>query len=294
MKKYEFYWLDVFSHKELEGNQLAVFPRADKLSGTDMQRIALEMNLSETTFITGYHEKSNGEKVFRTRIFTKEEELPFAGHPSLGTAYLMSVLHDLKDVKLSLEVGEIPVTFKEDSLGVYGEMRQKDPHFGNMHKISEIAQIFNVQEGEISDIAHVQTVSTGNPFIIVPFRNLKTVQNLRPDHAKMTDYLRSSDANFFYPICFQTVHSNAVAHARMIFYGGEDPATGSAAGPAAAWMLKYGILGHEKAGIIEQGIEINRPSMIYVKGSLKEGIPCDIRVGGYCSLLGKGEISLSS
>lgn len=294
MKKCEFYWLDVFSNRCLEGNQLAVFPSADKLSGAAMQKIALEMNLSETTFVTGSYEKASSGRVFKTRIFTKEEELPFAGHPSLGTAYLLRKMYGLKDVTLSLEVGEIPVKFSEDSTGTYGEMQQKEPVFGRIHEISDIAEIFNVNEKEISDVAPVQTVSTGNPFVIVPFRDLKTVQKIRPDHEKMTDYLKGSDARFFYPICFQTVNVKALAHARMMFYGGEDPATGSAAGPAAAWLLKYGLMEKEKTGIIEQGIEINRPSMIYITGSLKNGIPGNIRVGGYCCVLGKGEITLDS
>lgn len=294
MRRLEFYWLDVFSDRELEGNQLAVFPNAEGISGGEMQKIALEMNLSETTFVTGIKHGVKAEETFNTRIFTKEEELPFAGHPTLGTSFLLRKLHNLKDVTLNLKVGDIPVKFREDSIGLYGEMRQNEPVFGNIHEYTVIADIFNVPVEELDNSVPIQTVSTGNPFILVPFRNLRTLQNIRPDYGKMADYIKWSDARFFYSLCFQTVNSDAHAHARMVFYGGEDPATGSAAGPATAWMLKYGLLKPDKLAIFEQGMEINRPSRIYVRGSITGGVPRNIRVGGYCSIVGKGEIYLSS
>lgn len=292
MRNLKFYWLDVFAEKPLQGNQLAVFLDADGLRTEEMQAIAKEMNLSECTFVTGTRESHSGKMCFETRIFTVEEELPFAGHPTLGTTYLMRSLHGLDEAVLDLKVGEIPVSFTKDGDRIFGEMRQVDPVFGSVHDRKRIAEIFGVDTEEIESEIPVQTVSTGNAFIIVPFRNLKVLENIRPSFSMMEAYLENSDANFFYAVCRNTREKGAILHARMVFYGGEDPATGSAAGPAAAWLLKYGLMEPESQNWIEQGLEMGRPSRIYIKGSMLHDIPDNIRVGGHCSIVGRGEIEL--
>lgn len=292
MKNLKFYWLDVFAEKPLEGNQLAVFPDAGALGADEMQAVAREMNLSESTFVTGTRKDASGRMVFETRIFTVEEELPFAGHPTLGTSYLMRSLHGLDHVVLGLKVGEIPVSFSEQNGHVYGEMRQVEPKFGAIHERERIAEIFGVGPEDLDSGYPIQTVSTGVPFIMVPFRELKVLENISPDFRKMQPYLEGSDGKFFYAVCRETMDKGSILHARMIFYGGEDPATGSAAGPAAAWMLKYGIMEPETINWIEQGLEMERPCRIYVMGSMNNGVPGNIRVGGHCSILGKGEIGI--
>ena len=110
----------------------------------------------------------------------------------------------------------------------------------------------------------------------------------------MDRYIQEQGGHFFYLVCRETVDKNAILHARMIFYGGEDPATGSAAGPAAAWLLKHGVLEPGTKTFIEQGIEMKRPSRIYVQGTLKNGVPAEIRVGGYCFIVGSGQLKLES
>lgn len=286
----DFKWVDVFAEKKFEGNQLAVFPNARSLDSGQMQDIAREMGLSESTFITGTAKTADGKTAYTTRIFTVEEELPFAGHPTLGTAFYLKTEHGSDDVTLMLKVGEIPVKFSNEGGRVFGEMRQNEPEFGLDHNSEDISRIFGVHLEEIDDRYPIQTVSTGNPFAIVPFRHLKTLQELKPNFAMMVDYLEKTDSKFMYAVSTETVDNEAILHARMIFYGGEDPATGSAAGPAAAWMLRHGIMEPERRYFIEQGLEMHRPSRIYVTGSLKDGVPEKIRVGGHCFMAGQGKI----
>lgn len=292
MRKLNFMWLDVFSERPLQGNQLAVFIDAGDLNGEQMQAIAREMNLSETTFVTGVRKEQDNSLSFDVRIFTTEEELPFAGHPSLGTAFALRSIHGLDEVVLNLKVGRIPVSFRLEDEEIFGEMTQNVPEFGKVHDRNEIAAALGVKESDLDDSAPIQTVSTGNPFIMVPFRSLETLQGIMPDFSRMNAYLEKSDAKFMYLVCRETVNSDSCLHARMIFYGGEDPATGSAAGPATAWMLKHGLLEPERSVFIEQGLEIARPSRISVRGSMANGEPTNIRVGGRCFTVGSGVLEL--
>lgn len=274
----------------MEGNQLAVFLDAADVSSEKMQTIAREMNLSESTFITGRHKDENGVESFSTRIFTKEEELPFAGHPTLGTAFLIHTLHNMNTVNLDLAVGRISVSFENHEKGSFGEMRQNEPTFGSVHDRGAIAKILDVEISEIEDDLPIQTVSTGNPFIIVPIKRLSVLRKMFPNYARMDAYLRKSDARFMYLVTKDTEKTGAILRARMIYYGGEDPATGSAAGPATAWMLANGTLSPDTLAWIDQGKEVNRPSRLYVRGSMANGIPSNIRVGGNVHIVAKGEI----
>lgn len=290
MGKLRFFWMDVFAEGRFKGNQLAVFPSAERLGSEEMQMIAKEMNLSETAFITGTVKDHAGNESFSTRIFTTEEELPFAGHPTLGASFLLKTLHGGNTITLDLKVGPITVYFQERDGRLYGEMRQIDPTFGSIHERNRIAGIFRVSPDEIEDEYPIQTVSTGNPFIIVPFKRLSVLEAIKPDFAEMESYLEDTDAKFFYNISRETSRSEAIAHARMIFHGGEDPATGSAAGPAAAWLLKNGLMKPGEINRIEQGIEMGRPSIIHISGAMKGGNPVDIRVGGFCEMISSGEL----
>lgn len=292
MRSLEYYWVDVFAENRMEGNQLAVFPGASDITDQEMQTIAREMNLSETTFITDKEKDLDGETAYHVRIFTTNEELPFAGHPTLGTAFVLRSLYGHQSVLLKEKVGNIPVTFSIRSGSEYGEMEQNNPVFGQLHNPQDISRIFQVSIDDLDTTLPIQTVSTGNPFAIVPFRKLGTLQSLKPNFAMMEDYLGKTDAKFMYAVTLETVSVEAILHARMIFYGGEDPATGSAAGPAAAWLLSNGIMPPDEEHHIEQGLEIKRSSRLYVSGSMKDGAPTNIKVGGHCFLIGKGEIEL--
>ena len=291
-KTLEFKLVDVFADSPLQGNQLAVFLDSGTLSTEEMQEIAREMNFSETTFVLNSKEDANSPEGFRTRIFTVEEELPFAGHPTLGTSFVLQEILGRKEITLPLKVGKVNVTFVPGEKGLYGEMVQPEPVFGKTHQREEMAEILRIRPDEIDDSIPIESVSTGNEFIIVPLKYLKTLEEIQPDFSLMDRYIQERGGHFFYLVCRETVDKNAILHARMIFYGGEDPATGSAAGPAAAWLLKHGILEPGKQAFLEQGIEMKRPSRIYVQGKLKNGAPSEIKVGGYCFLVGAGEIQI--
>lgn len=284
--------VDVFADNPFQGNQLAVFLDTGELSAGKMQEIAREMNLSETAFVLNSKEDSGSPGGIRARIFTVDEELPFAGHPTLGTAFILREILGSDEIALSLKVGKVSVTFSPGRGGIYGEMVQPEPVFGRIHDRGEIAEILGVKAEEIDDSLPIESVSTGNEFIIVPFRNLKTLENIQPDFGLMDKYIRDHGGHFFYLVSRETVDRNAILHARMKFFGGEDPATGSAAGPATAWLLKHGLLRAEEQAFIEQGIEMKRPSRIYIRGSLNGGVPGKIRVGGYCFTVGSCQLFL--
>ena len=281
--------VDVFTSRPLEGNALAVLTDARGLSTDEMQAIARETNLSETTFVLPDPSASSAAPV-RVRIFTVGEEVPFAGHPTLGTATVLRGASGARDVVLALDVGEIPVRFEDRPEGTFGEMRQRDPTFGRIHARDDVARALGVAPDDLDPAAPIQTVSTGLPFAIVPFRRLATVRDLRIDWSRADAYLAGTDARFFYLVARETVDPAAGLHARMIFYGGEDPATGSAAGCCAAWMVKHGVAAPGQAVLIEQGLEARRPSRIHVRASAGGAGATDVRVGGHVVEVARGEL----
>lgn len=293
MRHFQCVLLDVFTNRLLEGNQLAVFTDARGLTDEEMQSLARETNLSETTFIIPREtiiERQHGVKV---RIFTVGEELPFAGHPTLGTATVVRGDSGAARVELDLIVGKIPITFEDRAGGpAFGEMRQRDPEFGAVHDRTKIAQLLGLPQDAISSDVPVQTVSTGMPFAIVPIQRLSTMQNLSFNGPAVDEYAKSSDAKFFYFVCRETVAGNARLHARMFFYNGEDPATGSAAGCAAAWMVKYGVAAPGERVMIEQGIERKRASEIFVTASKAVDKVMNVRVGGQTVEIARSQFSL--
>lgn len=292
MKKYSFVQLDVFSSRAFEGNSLAVFPDARGLSDAEMQIIAKEMNLSETTFIVPRDAATEHEKGVRVRIFTVEEELPFAGHPTLGTAFFLRGATGTKEVALDLNVGKVPVVFEEVAgQPVFGEMTQKDPVFGTEHDREEVVRIAGLRDGDIDPSLPVMTVSTGLPYTMVPLRGLEAIRRLNVDQRAATEYLSKTGGRFFYFVTRETVDPSARLHARMIFYNGEDPATGSAAGCCAAWMVACGVAQPDERVLIEQGIEIKRPSRIFVRAGKKDNRVVNVRVGGNAIEVLRGELS---
>ncbi len=291
-RTYRFVWLDVFTRTPLEGNQLAVFPEAHGLSDEEMQRIAREMHLSETTFVFPEDEATDRERGYRTRIFTTEGELPFAGHPTLGTASHLSDAHGVDEVALALPVGRIPVRFSAREGRRFGEMRQHEPTVGATHDPAAVARALGARPDDLDPRYPVQTVSTGTPFAIVPFRTREAVSRLRPNWAVMEEYLRGTDAKLFYLLTRETVDPTLSVHARMVFWGGDDPATGSAAGPAAAWMVLHGWADPNAPIRIEQGTEAGRRSQLYARADLRDGRPGDVRVGGFTVPVLRGELAL--
>ena len=301
-RTYEFVQVDVFTQTPLAGNPLAIFPDASGLSDAEMQALAREMNLSETTFIfprDAATEARDGKKV---RIFTVEQELPFAGHPTLGTALYLYASESTKpaEIILDLKAGKIPVRFTASSEGaaqrvdghMFGEMRQRDPEFGTPLSRDDVARVIGIAVDEISSEWPIQPVSTGLTFTIVPFRNRQTLSDLKFSYIQAAEFLKKSGANFFYFLCPERREGRLEARARMFFYGGEDPATGSAAGCAASWMVRHGVAKNDEQVVIRQGIECRRPSEMHVRATREGGRVSNVRVGGYAVEILRGSVVL--
>jgi trans-2,3-dihydro-3-hydroxyanthranilate isomerase len=289
-----FVQLDVFTAHPLQGNPLAVFSDGRGLSDAEMQALAREMNLSETTFVLPRDPAVERERGVRVRIFTVREELPFAGHPTLGTATWLRGASEAAEVVLELGVGRVPVRF-EDRAGepAFGEMTQPAPTFGPVHDRGEVAQVLGVAPEALDPTLPVETVSTGIPFTVVPFRELETLQRLQLDAARAEAWLRPRQGgDFFFLVARQAVDPAARLHARMVFHGGEDPATGSASGCAAAWMVAHGVAEPEEQVLVEQGLEAGRPSRIWVRASRSAGRIHRVRVGGQAVEILRGEVVL--
>src|SRR5206468_373375 len=209
----------------------------------------------------------------KVRIFTVEAELPFAGHPTLGTALHLYTVDPNQtrpaEITLDLKAGKIPVRFTPNSENagrprvdgqVFGEMRQRDPEFGTPLSREDVARVVGIAVDEISPEWPIQPVSTGLTFTIVPFRNRQMLSDLKFSYIQAADFLKKTGANFFYFLCPDRREGRLEARARMFFYGGEDPATGSAAGCAASWMVQHGVANGDEQVLIRQGIECRRPS----------------------------------
>jgi trans-2,3-dihydro-3-hydroxyanthranilate isomerase len=307
-RTYEFVQLDVFTQTPLTGNPLAIFTDARGPNDGEMQALAREMNLSETTFILPRDPATETQEGKKVRIFTVAEELPFAGHPTLGTALLLYASESAPDSKesaeitLDLKAGKIPVRFttKSENGGrkrvdgqVFGEMRQRDPEFGVTFSRAEVARVIGLAADEIPPEWPIEIVSTGLPFAIVGIRNQETLTNLKFDNAQAADFLKNSEAKFFYFVCPQRREGRLEAKARMFSYGVEDPATGSAAGCAASWMAQHGIANSDEQVLIRQGVEIRRPSEIHVRATRDGERVTNVRVGGYAVEVLRGTVNLS-
>jgi trans-2,3-dihydro-3-hydroxyanthranilate isomerase len=304
-RTYEFIQLDVFTQTPLAGNPLAIFPDARGLNDAEMQSLAREMNLSETTFVFPRDAATEAREGKKVRIFTVETELPFAGHPTLGTAlYLYASESNQKkpaEITLDLKAGKIPVRFtaKSENAGceradgqVFGEMRQRDPEFGIPLSREDVARVIGIAVDEIPSEWPIQPVSTGLIFTIVPFRKRQTLSDLKFSYIQAADFLKSSGANFFYFLCPERHDGRLEARARMFFYGGEDPATGSAAGCAAGWMVQHGVANSDEQVAIQQGVECRRPSEMHVRATREGDRVTDVRVGGYAVEILRGTLIL--
>jgi trans-2,3-dihydro-3-hydroxyanthranilate isomerase len=293
-KKFAMVQVDVFTDRALTGNALAVFLDGRGLSTEQMQALARETNLSETTFILPGDAAAEKERGVRVRIFTVQEELPFAGHPTLGTAFVLRGRSQTPEVRLALNVGTVPVRFeKAPGEPVFGEMTQKNPEFGSVHEAQSVVAFTNLSPADFDDSVPIQTVSTGMPFTITAIRSLEKLQSLRLDLNRAGEYLAKSGGKFLYFVCRETVDPNARLHARMLFYNGEDPATGSAAGCCASWMVAHGVAASDERVLIEQGIEMHRPSRIFVRAQTKDNHVVNVRVGGNCVEVLRGEVTLA-
>jgi trans-2,3-dihydro-3-hydroxyanthranilate isomerase len=288
---YDFAQVDVFAENPLEGNALAIFTDARGLSTEEMQALARETNLNETTFILPRAADIERERGVQVRIFLTTEEVPFAGHPTLGTASWLycnhPVLRGAEQITLDLGIGPIPVRFTSPQpceQGVFGTMKQIDPSFEEIRNSREdrnaLATALHLSADDLDPNLPAQVVSTGMAFCIVPLRSLEVAARLRISPQAARAYLDRIGAKFFH--CITRAHPNSGAdwHARMQFDRGEDPATGSASGCTIAYLVRHGAAGSGRPIVIEQGIEILRPSRIHVSATIENGIVTKVFVGG--------------
>lgn len=293
MKK-ECFLLDVFTDTPFTGNQLAVFPFAEDLTFEQMQKLANEINYSETTFI---FKSMDSSADFDIRIFTPKAELPFAGHPTLGTAFALLNLIDtpLKNqnsINLRTKAGIIPLVKSEGAIW----MRQNAPEFLNIYKSkNDIADLVGLSPDDISDGLPIEEVSTGNTMLMVPINSLSAIGKATGNMNRISEFFKDKPSMAPYLFTFETADPKTSVHTRLFApHLGiiEDPATGSAAGPLTGYLLKHGVFGDKFEIQNEQGMEIDRPSRILMKGCLADG-KFEIKIGGDCRFVGQSTFNLN-
>ena len=284
--------VDVFAEAKLEGNQLAVIVDKEGWSGEQMQKFTREMNFSESTYITS----SDLEKrVFKVRIFTPVGELPFAGHPTLGTAYVAAkelIKKDVSDLTLDLKAGLIPVTFQKGNDGKpLLWMKQLNPEFGATHNAEDIAPMFGLKASDIDTRFPIQEVSTGVWFYLIPLKKRDALKKIKLNAEEFKAYSVNNKSKWPLLFCPEPEAKGNQLKVRMVTDWTEDPATGSANGCLAGYLVKHRYFGTPKIDIrVEQGAEINRPSILYLKAKEeKNGI--DVRVGGKVMMVARGEVA---
>ncbi len=283
-----FYILDVFTDQKYSGNQLAVFRDAAAIPPEEMQQIAREINFSETTFILSDKPREGGYDV---RIFTPKEEVPFAGHPTLGTAFLIRdalLKGKAKKVTLNLKVGQIPVTFYSDESG---EMKQKEPTFGEKHDRGILAEVLGLDIAEIDARYPIQEVSTGLPFFIVPLSSLNALKKAKVNLEKYYRLIAQTESKGILVYTPEGHNPGDDLSVRVfVDYFGvpEDPATGSANGCLAGYLAEHCVLGSGEVDVIVgQGHEIGRPSRLRLRAKrLVGGI--EVFVGGQAVIVARG------
>jgi trans-2,3-dihydro-3-hydroxyanthranilate isomerase len=283
----KFYIVDVFAEEKYSGNQLAVVRGGAGLPDESLQKIALEMNYSETTFVLSEEESEGGYDI---RIFTPSDEVPFAGHPTLGTAYVIQheiLASPVERITLKLKAGEIPVTFGEVLW-----MRQLPPTFGAILDSALFARTLNLETADLDDRSPVQEVSTGLPALIVPLRDLDALRRCKVDWERYAEV--ADPGKILYVFC-QEPHDDGPGDLSARMFANdlgvpEDPATGSAAGCLAAYLLEHGYLGTYYVDTrVEQGYEIDRPSLLYLRAS-RDGDEIGVDVGGKVQMVARGEL----
>jgi trans-2,3-dihydro-3-hydroxyanthranilate isomerase len=282
-----FYIVDVFAEEKYAGNQLAVVRGGAGLADEALQKIALEMNYSETTFVLSEEETEGGYDV---RIFTPGDEVPFAGHPTLGTAYVIQheiLASPVASISLKLKAGEIPVTFGEVLW-----MRQLPPTFGATFDSALVARTLNLETADLDDLSPVQEVSTGLPALVVPLRDLDALRRCKVDWERCTEV--AGPGKNLYVFCPEPHDGGPGDLSARMFANDlgapEDPATGSAAGCLAAYLLEHGYLGTDSVDVrVEQGYEIGRPSLLYLQAT-RDRDEIRVDVGGKVQMVARGEL----
>lgn len=298
----DYFIVDVFTETVLAGNPLAVVMNTAGLTTELMQAIAREFNLSETTFVERRAAELEQAEGVRVRVFTAQEELNFAGHPTLGTASVLKLqapeTMQGDTVTLKLNVGAVPVRFAKPSEGfggLFGEMTQRDPEFGSELDAKEVARLTGLAHEDLDPALPPQTVSTGTAFAIVALRSAEALARLTVNQQEATPWLRERGVRWFYvlgPTGVEEGGRELEYRARMQFYGGEDPATGSAAGCAISYLVQRGVVHSGQRIHVRQGVEIGRTSDLYLSARVASARVTDVRVAGSTVLVAKGQLFL--
>jgi trans-2,3-dihydro-3-hydroxyanthranilate isomerase len=291
MPTYRVLQADVFTDRPFGGNPVAVLPEAEGLDDETMQKIAREMNLSETAFV---FPPTDPEADVKVRFFTPEREIPFAGHPTLGTHYLLAL-----EGRYRLEE---PVTrvYQEVGLGIFpvdihvsGKtithlvMAQEPPTFGQeVHNRDLVGRALGLKSDSLMDEVPIQVVSTGLPHLIIPVKFLEAMEAIRVERAALDELADTSGADCFMPFCLETIDPSKTVHVRMFapkLGVPEDPATGSGSGALGAYLVRYRMIElGEPTTIVtsEQGLEAGRPSELVIEIDLEQNEIKAVRVGG--------------
>jgi trans-2,3-dihydro-3-hydroxyanthranilate isomerase len=276
-----YFVVDVFTDTPLEGNQLGVFPDARGFSSEHMQLLAREMSFSETVFVL----PAEGGGDARVRIFTPGHELPFAGHPVLGCAFVVGAALDRDTVRLETGLGVIPIELeRENDRIVYGRMQQVIPDWRPYEREGELLAALGVERSGLP----VEAYPNGPLHVYVELANEQAVASLRPNFAALAE-LGDVAAN-----CFagagRSWKTRMFAPAGGVF---EDPATGSAAGPLAIHLARHGRIAFGEQIEIRQGAEIGRPSVLYARAEGSGDRIDRVEVGGSAVIVARGEFRVS-
>jgi trans-2,3-dihydro-3-hydroxyanthranilate isomerase len=281
MAVYRYVVCDVFTDTPLEGNQLGVFTDARGLAGETMQRLARELNYSESTFVLPAEQGGHA----RIRIFTPTTEVPFAGHPTLGTAFVLAAPLQLDEIRLETGNGIVPVRLERDGPRiVFGRMEQPLPQVAPYAREAELLAALGVERSQLP----VEVYDNGLQHVYVCLASEEEVAALRPDLARLSDLPAVVGIN-----CF--AGSGSRWKTRMFAPGDgvpEDPATGSAAGPLALHLARHGRIGWGEEIEISQGAEIRRPSKLFARVDGSDGRVERVEVGGGAVVVARGEFRL--
>ena len=310
MRKYRFVQLDVFTDRAFAGNSLAVFPEPQGLSDDEMLKISREMNLSETVFVLPPQDK---QALRRLRIFTPTREIPFAGHPIVGTWNALAregvvplpvdgngwtrILHEIG-------IGVLPVDIEfKDGQPLQVVMTQGKPEMGavmeDTHEQADLARALGLATEDFDETLPIQIISTGLQFLTVPIRSLADLRNCRVNSTLLGEIYRRAGGTGCQPFTRETIEVGAArAHARMFAPDDnipEDPATGSAAGALGAYLVHHAALPDKPVDgtykfVIEQGDFIHRPSRIQLEVKGEAGAVTQVRVGGPSVVVAHGEV----
>ncbi|MBN1119523.1 MAG: PhzF family phenazine biosynthesis protein [Anaerolineae bacterium] len=306
MRRYRFVQADVFTEVVFGGNPVAVFPDAEGLSEGEMQQIARELNLSETTFVLP---PTDPRANVRVRFFTPSAELPFAGHPTIGTHVVLAnegcyeITGPVTRVWQQVGIGTLPVDLIADSNGRVSRavMTQGEARHGEIYedKVS-LAQSLGLNFEDIDPVLPAQVYSTGLPGLIIPVISLDAIKRINLNVGLFNEVCRTMGVTGAEVFTTETLDKAHHAHVRNfdplvgVF---EDPATGSMGGALGAYLLAKDVYPYEYEAstnhmVLEQGFEVDRPSLIEVEVDIREGIVSEVRVGGQVVILIEGELTL--